>query len=251
MKYMCWLLGLLLLSHISTACERTLKVGISQVWPPYIIDYKSHFIGIDIEIVEHLLTKAGFCSEFIRLPSSKRAFVELERGHVDLLPAASFTEQRARFSYFSEPYRNEVMRLFWYPNSALLEQGLAGILANQQIIVVNSGSYYGEEFAKLRNNNDYSDLIVTVPSLRQRLNMLLTKRVDFFIDDELAGLYLVHNQDIKGVNVHPFVVNDNPVHFMLSKKSMTHDDVNAINIAIINNTQAIKHIIADYSRHYY
>ncbi|HEA16618.1 MAG: substrate-binding periplasmic protein [Pseudoalteromonas prydzensis] len=252
MKYMQLLFGLLLtLSGMTLACERTLKVGTSQLWPPYIFNAQSQLAGIDIDIVKLVLQEAGFCSQFIRFPSSNRAFVELEKGRVDLLPAASYTAQRTRFSHFSEPYRREVMRLFWYPNQALLEQDLAGLFTNQQIIVVNSGSYYGEEFARFSDNDQYNDLIVSVPLLRQRLDMLVAKRIDFFIDDELAGLYLVHNENIKGINVHPYIINDNPVHFMLSKNTLSDDELNAINLAIINSKQRIQTIINNYSKHYY
>lgn len=236
-----------MLSPISNSCEKTLQVGVILPWPPFVFDGEQALTGIDVEISRLVLTHAGFCSQFVSLPSSKRGLVELEKGRVDILTAASFNQQRAQYSHFSTPYRREKMRLFWYEDTKYLTHDLASLLAQQKTIAVNNGGYYGKEFEQLSKVTNNKDLLVRVPLLKHRLYMLKAKRVDFMIDDEISGLYLISQEKIPGITLHPYVIHDNPIHFMLSKKTVTMDNVRSINAAIIDMQSNIKQIIASYT----
>lgn len=245
-KYIFILLALI--AQVSIACERTMKIGLGQPWPPFYFEGEQTLSGIDIEVTRLILNKAGFCSEFVVLPSSIRGLVELKKGHVDLVPAASFSHQRAQYSYFSIPYRRERMRLFWYEDAKLFNHNLQSLMSLRQTFVVNNGGYYGKEFESLSSQEQFKELIVRVPMIKQRLYMLKAKRVDFMIDDETSGLYLIKQEKIAGVTLHPHVVHDNPIHFMLSRKSLSHLELKKINIAISNNQAAIKQIIESYTQ---
>ncbi|MBE0379964.1 polar amino acid transport system substrate-binding protein [Pseudoalteromonas prydzensis ACAM 620] len=216
-------------------------------WPPFVFDGDQALTGIDIDISRLVLTEAGFCSYFVRFPTSKRGLVELEKGRVDVLSAASFTQQRAQYSHFSTPYRRERMRLFWYEDPRYLTHSLAELLAKDKTIAVNNGGYYGKEFEQLSQTSDNKESIVRVPLLSHRLHMLKAKRVDFMIDDEISGQYLIRQEEITGITLHPYVIHDNPIHFMLSKKTVTIENMHAINSAIINVQAEIEKIIASYT----
>ncbi|WP_369675498.1 transporter substrate-binding domain-containing protein, partial [Enterococcus faecium] len=116
---------------------------------PFVVINNNNFSGIDIEITRQVLDEAGFCAEFIALPSSIRGLAELEKGNVDVLPAASFNKQIAQYSHFSLAYRQERMRLFWYEDSELSGLDLASLMSIKKTFVINSGGYYGEEFEQL------------------------------------------------------------------------------------------------------
>jgi polar amino acid transport system substrate-binding protein len=79
--------------------------------------------------------------------------------------------------------------------------------------------------------------------------MLVARRVDFFVDDELAGLYLIQKNNQQGIELHPYIVNNDSVYFMLSETTLLAEDRAAINSAILNNQQAITEIIARYVKH--
>ena len=101
----------------------------------------------------------------------------------------------------------------------------------------------------MKEDAKYKDQLVTVSSLRQRLAMLVARRVDFFVDDELAGLYLIQKNNQQGIELHPYIVNNDSVYFMLSETTLLAEDRAAINSAILNNQQAITEIIARYVKH--
>ena len=244
-----FLLTVFVFSNSVFSCDKTLKVGISQQWAPYVFTQNGELTGIDIDVVNLVLNEAGFCATYVVMPSSKRGFTELKHGKVDLLPAASYSTERDSFSFFSEPYRNEVMRLFWYPHSRLESLDLQGLLEHQQVILTNSGSYFGPDFTHFKEDAKYKEQLVTVSSLRQRLAMLVARRVDFFVDDELAGLYLIQKNNQQGIELHPYIVNNDSVYFMLSETTLLAEDRAAINSAILNNQQAITEIIARYVKY--
>lgn len=243
----CLYVLLTLISFTNIACDSTLKVGIGQPWPPFVMVTSNGFNGIDIEITQTVLSEAGFCTEFIALPSSIRGLTELKKGTVDILPAASFSKQRARYSHFSLAYRQERMRLFGYEDTELSELGLSSLMANKKTFVINSGGYYGEEFEHLSNLARYHDLIVRVKMIEQRLYMLRAKRVDFMIDDELSGLYMIAKEQIKGITLHPYVVHDNPIHFMYSNKTVSTAQSQKIDDAIVKLQGVISHIVVKYT----
>lgn len=238
---------LVLLSPFATSCEQTLRVGVVLPWAPFVFDNKQGLIGIDVDIARLVLTEAGFCTEFVRLPSSKRGLVELEKGRVDVLPAASFTQTRSQYSHFTASYRRERMRLFWYQNNKYSSYNLTDLLAKGKTIAVNSGAYYGKEFEQLTELNQYKELIVPVPLVMRRLYLLKAKRVDFMIDDEISGQYVIKQEKIAGITLHPYVINDNPIHFMLSRKTVTEEDVQRVNSAITASQARIDEVIASYT----
>ena len=238
----------MLVANASFACEQTLKVGIGQPWPPYVFKGERTLSGIDIDITRLVLKKAGFCSQFVLLPSSIRGLVELKKGTVDVLPAASYSDDRAKYSHFSLPYRRERMRLFWYENSAFIKHDLQHLMHSSKTFVINSGGYYGEEFAQLSQQADYKNLIVPVKMINQRLLMLKAKRVDFMIDDEVSGLYLMAQKNITGISLHPYIVNDNPIHFMFSNKTVNTAQSQKIDDAIKQLETPITEIIDNYTQ---
>ena len=243
-KLLCLFLAFFL--STSFACDKTIKVGVGPAWPPYAYKSQQTYKGIDMEITRLVLKTAGFCSEFIALPSASRGLAELKKGTVDLLTAASFNQQRAKYSHFSLPYRHERMRIFGRANNIFPSRTLAQLMLSDKTFVVNSGSYYGEEFDNLRKLPQYKDQIVPVKMINQRLSMLQAKRVDYMIDDEVSGLYLIAKKGYSEISVHPYIVNDNPIHFMLSKKTVNSAQSQKIDDAIKQLETPIADIITNY-----
>ena len=90
------------------------------------------------------------------------------------------------------------MRLFWHEQSDVLEHDLQNLMRSGKTFVINSGGYYGKEFKQLSQQAEHKGQIVQVKMIEQRLNMLQAKRIDFMIDDEVSGLYLLAQKQITG-----------------------------------------------------
>ncbi|CCQ12802.1 extracellular solute-binding proteins, family 3 protein [Pseudoalteromonas luteoviolacea B = ATCC 29581] len=221
-------------------------MGIGTSWPPFVMYEVDSPTGLDIEITSKVLEKAGLCYEYVVLPSSARGLNELDKGLVDILPSASFNTERAKMAHFSLPYRRERMRLFSLePDESA--KNLSELFASDNTFTANPGAYYGEELAEIMRIEWYQKRLFEVPTLERRMQMVLMKRVNYLIEDEVAGSYYAQKNDLRNVKMHTYVVNDNAIYFMLGRKSFEREQVDKINQAILNLASEIKVIEAKYT----
>jgi len=228
--------------------DNIIRVGSGKFLKPF------HFLdanipsGLDVEIVDLVLSKAGTCFKYIPTPSSARSMIELKQGRIDMLWSASFTEERAKTYYYSIPYRQENIMLFWLPkkhSSSLGQLNLQGLLNTGLRGVINLGGYYGEEVKQVLKEPQTN--ILEVSTLERRMKMLLNNRVDFVIEDELAGRFYLLKNKSSSIKVHPHVIHKNLVSFIFSKKSISMQKIERINKAIVASKDEITKIIARYS----
>lgn len=233
-------------TYKAVACnnETTLKVGIGSSWPPYVM-YGEQPYGIDVEITKVVFSQAGYCIDFVPLPSSARGITELEKGESDVLPSASFNLERSKVAYFSNPYRREKMRLF---SAKVISQTsiLTELFSLGFSFTANPGAYYGEELEQLKKIAWYEKRLFLISSLDRRIEMVAKERVDFMIEDQQAGNYYINQLGYKKMVLHPYVVNDNAIHFMLGRHRFSQAEVTRINQAINRVEDGIPAIIENY-----
>lgn len=227
---------LLLSSCDVFACFKTLKVGTNETnWAPYLIT----FVGAEVDTVNAVFKNSLFCIEWVYFPSLSRVQQELKTGHIDITFAASYTKARAEYSYFTDVYRDEIMLLYKHKNAKNVVD-LVTLFENGATVAINRGSFFGAEFEKIRKH--YPNQIVLTSEAYTRFGMLNKKRVDYVIDDSVVAKYFAKRYNtILPVKTAP-AINVNGVHFMMSKKTITLDEVAVINRLIKNNKAAIKRI---------
>lgn len=172
------------------------------------------------------------------LPNSKRAFTELRHGRIDIGWAASYTSERAKYAHFTKAYRTEVMRLYENKNNQHKVKNLADIFNQGLTIGANFGSYYGEEFEQYKKS--HKKQIEYTSATSKRFEMLNKQRIDYAIEDELVGNYLSKrgNSLMKAPTIP--AINKDQIHLMLSKRTVTPDEVKIINAHITKNKAALK-----------
>jgi len=153
---------LLIFSCSVFACNKTLKVGTNERnWPPYVVAVKNNLTGVEIDVLNTIFNGSSFCLKFMLLPASSRAFEELKEGRIDVIFAASKTSARADFAYFSDAYRDEVVRLYKYTESPDLNN-ISDIFYKDLTLAVNRGSYYGVAFELFKQN--YPANVIMMPT---------------------------------------------------------------------------------------
>ncbi|KZN60126.1 hypothetical protein N473_24420 [Pseudoalteromonas luteoviolacea CPMOR-1] len=223
-------------------CKTEKKVGIGGTWPPYIRYENDVPKGVDIAITKLVFEKAKLCIQFLRLPSSARGLVELYKGFIDVLPSASFNIERAQNAHFTVPYRRERMRLF---TRLELEpvKSLTELFAAEYTFVTNPGAYYGEELRQILQISWYQQRLVEVASASRRMELVNKKRIDFLIEDEYSGYYYINRLGYDKLRLHSYIVNDNAIHFMLSRINFTQQEIDAVNKAIESLKPEIEKIL--------
>ena len=227
-------------------CETTLTLGLGNIWPPYYFEENSQPAGADIDIVQLIFAEANICLNYRKMPSSARALLELKNGNIDFLYAASFSEERAKIATFSAPYRHETVRIFWRANGLeyLSSASLKSLFLSGLIVATNRGSFIGkkaDKILKMQNNA----AVISVPTIEQRMMMLTHQRVDFIIEDEIAGLYYIHREKIKDIKLHPHVIYQDDISLMFSRK-VSQQTITLINTVIEQNGKKIDKIIESY-----
>lgn len=223
-----------------------MNVGIGATWPPYVMYQQDRAFGLEIDISRKVFRTAGYCVEFVRLPTTDRAIKELSIGLVDILPSSSFNTERAKIAAFSVPYRRERMRLFTHLPIQPIEH-LQTLFEQAMSFVINPGAFYGDEFDAHFKKPENKGLFAFVKSIKQRMHMVHLERVEFLVEDEMAGLYYISTYQGGKIKLHPYVVNDNAIHFMLNRERFTEQEISHINDAILKLKDDIDVIIKRYT----
>ena len=208
--------------HAKTECRQEISVSVNDTWRPYSYLTEGTLKGADIDIIKLIFSKAGFCPKFAIFPSSTRGIIELQSGRVDVLYAATYTKERAVYADFTLPYRNEVMALFNNSRQNTENRSLRQLLDNGLSVVVNPGSYYGDEVAELARK--YTRQFVYVPKAERRIRMVVTGKVDLIIADEMTGRYyrtLVFPDALMETGQ---IVIETPIRFMFKKGRFSHSE---------------------------
>lgn len=201
-----------------------------EAWKPYQYENKAgKLTGLDIEILKNAYAAVNYQVKFSKRPW-KRVLVELETGKLNIAMSASKTKEREKKYYFSDPYRADVNVLIVKKNASVnfKIKKLADLKKYDFKMGVIRGTYYGEEFKKLVDNK-----ILTTEEIVneiQNIKKLLAGRIDGFVANKVSILTnLKEGGYLDKVEIHPYEVLRNELHFMLSKKSITQKDVKKLN----------------------
>lgn len=206
-----------------------------EQWPPYIYsDSKGQAAGLDIELAKAIFAEAN-CTLLIEneLPRKRRQDMFL-RGEIDLMLAGSITPEREVFSRFTMPYRNESVSLFTTPEKFAKYRdidGFATILRQKITLLAPNAGWYGEDYKKHYFWLNEANLISPFETFTQAIKMTAANRTELVMGDTGAMFYEAKLRNVPIVELPKLVVSDS-VRMMLSKKSTTEADRQALDDAI-------------------
>lgn len=205
------------------SCAVTLRISVLDDWPPY--SWKNEageYQGIDVDFVTSVFSKLGFCWAYNTYPSSTRAFRELQKGNVDVIFAASYSDERAKWSVFSVPYRFEDMRVVRHINDKSVDWN-----NGNSTIVVNRGAYYGERFEQFKAQ--CPTCLYESSSAHERLNMVQNKRVRYALEDYAATRYLKKQYHFDQIEVTGETIHSSDIFLMLRPGALTSEQLKLLN----------------------
>lgn len=204
-------------------------------WQPYAYrNAKNEVVGFDIELVTAILSRAGCPYRLVEMPA-KRAQVAVMAGEVDLLAAASITDERAVYSYFSLPYRDERIALFAAADRAsdFADMTLDVALAKGLSVVAGLGGWYGPTFDTHRDALLAAGFLTLTSDLSGRIRMVENGRADLLIEDRVAGVFTARQLGLEEkLALLPLPLYQDAVHLMLSRASVPPAVVALVNQAI-------------------
>ncbi len=239
MKNYIFILFVLLSFQVSAAKVKPVKVG-WELWYPYQYkDNNEQLIGVDVSILNAIAKQMSAELFYEELPW-KRHLRYIKTGQSDIAMGSSKTKAREAYAYFTQPYRLEEIKLFVLKEKAETMQlkSLADVMNSQYILGVERGYFYGEEYNKLSKKANFNNHFNEVTDLSQNVNMLLKGSIDGLLADPIAMSTYSEIFNLEGKFAqHPLHVYQTEIHLMLSKSSMSKDELNKFNQAI----SALKH----------
>lgn len=219
----------------SAACSKTLDLGM-LAFPPYIsFDAVGEPYGLDVDILKRTMALAG-CEFTLREVPFKRALRDVKLGDLDGMPSVSRTPEREDGSFFTHAMRREVVGGFARAgNAAVLSiPSFDALVASDLKVGIVLGGWYGQAFNRaMEQDPAFHARVQTSSDFLTLFRWLEAGIVDVAIVDMLSGYHVSKQAGLNDrIEALSFAVNVNDLHLMLSRKSVTGADVEAINSAL-------------------
>ncbi|MFM5841200.1 MULTISPECIES: substrate-binding periplasmic protein [Aeromonas] len=214
-------------------CPVPLRVGFDD-WPPYHYYQqdgdKRRLRGFAIDYLNAISARLGCRLLYVERPW-KRGLHDLELGRQDIAMEAYFSEDRARYAWFSIPY-NPGRTALWVRKAGTGDEAdLESWLARGHRLGVTRDYYYGAEITELLRR--YPDQVSAVNDV-QNYRKLVLGRIDGFLGDSLATPWGLKKEGLsEEVVPHVMGIYETPTSFMLSKKTVSSEFVQRFNQAIL------------------
>ncbi len=201
--------------------------------------------GLDVQLLKKMTDKIGIVidSEKVDWKEHQRL---LKEGKLDMAAAATYTDERAEYAYFSNPYRFEENSLFILRDSGKtldfnsLSELFAQIrLQNFNLGVTDGFAYVDPEINMFINDSINQDIVRSYENDIEALRALVNGEIDGFISDRIVGAAVVLDNKANSLVKELALQAKTPVHLMFSKKTISPGLVDKFN-------QEIKDFIGSY-----
>jgi polar amino acid transport system substrate-binding protein len=240
--------------------DKKLKIGWFDLDPYYTI-IKSEgglqrLAGLDAELVKAIAIAAGYTADYHFIQWGDQ-IQNLKIGAQHFAAAATFTEERSKFVYFSEPYRREENSFYARKGEGYKFSFSSGNMANfvetlkknkAKVAMLDGMVFASKEINEFVADPKNKQYLVPVKNVYESIDLLLKGEVDGFLDDRIVSSTAVwrtkHSDKIEEVYLGIGV----PIHLMLSKKAVPESVLQEINTAIntIKSDGTYSKIIREY-----
>ena len=233
------------LSFLPLAQGKELKQNVLRggwyLWDPYQFIEKgqgyTQLNGLDINLERAIAKHAGYEIHFEQV-AWKQHLTDLAAGTRDIAAGATYTPQREKFAYFSEPYREESNSLFTLKQTT---KKLTFSNANEflekvkntkfKLGIVDGYVYVDHKINAFIANPENRPQIFPVDNTYDNLEKLSNGEIDGFLADRIDGATASWRSNYRE-KINEQVIGSVPIHLMFSKKTMTPEIVAAFNKAI-------------------
>ncbi len=202
----------------SAYAKCTIRMRVAESYPFFFQQKNGQWSGFMTEHGEVILKEAG-CEIIYRKVPWGRALRLLEQGRLDMMGAMSVTEERKRFLYFIGPHFLETVKLLVSEDSEYEIETHDDLKYIPGKIGMLRGGWMGQKMNTLLKDASFSKAVHWVTSHRPEiLEKIRMGRLGAYVRLEIPGL--LNRPEYKGIKYHPFIINQDPVYFGLSKKSV-------------------------------
>ncbi len=214
------------------------------------------YSGLDAELARAITHQFGYKISLKPIEWSQ-LIDDLKTGKQHFAASATFTEERSKFVYFSDPYRREENSFFvrkgegeiFKFNGGDMKGFVESLKANKAKIAITDGMLYAsKEINDFINDPENKPYLVPTQTTYESMDLLLKGEIDGILDDRVitsAAIWRMKNTDkIEEV----YLGISTPIHYMFSKASVPQSVVAEFNKALktIQSDGTYARIIRDY-----
>ncbi len=222
----------------SATCPAEFRMPYNTSWLPYVQVAGKEVNGTDIALIRDVISAVGSRLKLEPLPES-RALQYLAAGQVDLLFAASYTEERAQYAWFTRGYRQEKTVLVVHPDvlskypEIKTEAGFVAQASRKLVGAFNPKGFYGDVFEQLKQQPQVQQRTLAIFDPTQRLDLVLSQRADYTVVDQTAHrTFIKLKPPYQVLQELPFTLHQAEVRLMLSKATISESCVTRLDQAI-------------------
>jgi len=217
--------------HARDVCQAPLTQG-WEPWPPYQIARDGAPTGVDIEIVAAIADRMGCDIDYREMPWS-RLLDSIAAGKVDFTVQANYTEERAEFAYYSEPYLPYQTRLIVDAGGRTDYESLKAFLAEGNTIGIVQGYDYGDDANALLDRDRFDGQVVESYSVGAHVKPLVRGRVDGVIAERFVFAHEASQAGVRdAIAITDVTVTSAQTHAIFSRESTSKATVDAFNDAM-------------------
>ncbi|MCP5322613.1 MAG: TRIC cation channel family protein [Candidatus Paracaedibacteraceae bacterium] len=212
--------------------------------------------GLDAELIKAIAKAADYKADFSFIQWGDQ-IQNLKQGTQHFAGAATFTEERSKFVYFSEPYRKE-------ENSFYTRKGLGTKFAFQsggmkefvntlkknktKIALLDGMVFASPEINKFVADPANKEFLFLTKNVYESIDLLLKGVVDGFLDDRIVSSTAIWKTSNSSKIEEVYLGIGVPIHLMLSKKAVPETVVQEINSAIkkIKSDGTYSKVVSEY-----
>ena len=222
------------------AQQCTLRAGHDSYGVYSYVDAEGRAGGIDVDVIRAIARELSCHVTFVEMPWT-RILLALETGQLDMTSSASMTPERQAYAHFSAPYRQAEVAIYVrrgesgrFEMERLQDITMAGLRLG-----IVTGYYYGEDFARLMEDESFAAQIDPAVDYDTNIRKLLHGRIDGFIVDDVGVMVsAIRRLGVEDqVERHPLILEGDDLHFMFSRETVDALRVEGINHAIRRMTE--------------
>ncbi len=217
-------------------CDRPLINGWIGAWEPFILGTPDNPSGLDVEILEAIVAKAGCTIKHSKEIPWKRHLKQIEKGTIDLATSASWKEDRAKYAYFTFPYRAEYVALYIRKGESDKHpiKNIEDLLTVDFKLGVGLGDSFGVRTDEiLKKMGKRVQRVSNTEDMNRK--KLLKKRIDGYLGWLPSDPIELKQKGFDNkIEQHPMtLINTGDIYIMLSKKNNSYKTLEALNTGIV------------------
>ncbi|MEO5347480.1 MAG: transporter substrate-binding domain-containing protein [Magnetococcus sp. YQC-9] len=174
---------------------QTLRLGIDPAWPPIeYLDAQGKYAGIASSFANAVAERLNVTLQPVQGLTWPQVMEKIRSGEIDLIPAITPSEQRARFIRFTKPYIH-------FPAVIITREGGRFIGGLGDLTGLKFGLVQGYVVQE-HLQKDYPELTpIPYPTLEQGLHEVATGKLDAFIDNLGSITYTIDHLGLTNLKV--------------------------------------------------